>query len=99
MLLCNPFDHSCSGFADRGGSTKSQEPAGTSDAVRLDVQYDSGDNGTAAQDRPLDDGASFTLWEAFRGKGPTSTLTNGLTSPPRPPKTDGPNLDLLMDPQ
>ena len=105
--LCNPFDHSCGGVADRGGSAEPQEPldlwatqmesmpAGISDAVPLDVRHSSGDVSIAAQDSPLHDSASLALWEAFRGEVSISaSATDHPTSPSRILETDGPNLPL-----
>ena len=103
----SPSDHGCGGVVDGGRSAKSQEPldvwdkemesvpAGTSDAVPLDVRHNSGEVGIAAQDCPLDDGAGLALWEAFRGEASTlAPATDNPTSPPRTLEKDGPNMPL-----
>ena len=108
--FCNPCDDSRGGVADSGdfespgpldvwGTQIESVPAGTSHTGppdgQPDVQHNSGDVGTAAQDYPLEDGASLALWEAFRGEGLIfASATDNPTSSPRTPKLDGPNLPL-----
>lgn len=66
-------------------------PAGTQNTVPLDGQHNSRDVGIAAQDCPIDDGASLALWEAFRGEGLISApAIDNPTCPPRTLKPDGP---------
>lgn len=104
--LCNPFDHSHGGIADKGVSVKSQESdlwstqmesvlVGTSDTSRQDVQLSRGDVGAAVQGCPPDDGASLALWDAFRGEVSISApATDHPTSSSGFLETDGPNLPL-----
>ena len=70
-------------------------PAGVSDTVELDVQYNSEEVGIAVQDCRLDDGASLALWEAFRGAESISApATDQPPSPPRTLETDPSNPPL-----